>query len=175
MNRPILLILTILFIQVSYAQDEAPEKYFNKGEVLVELGVLPAFALNAKVGYTFAPNAIVGVELTSQLLFTQRNEIGIFGRKYLFNNRFNVYLQGGVSYGYYRPWDLRIDFPERKLDEIETAPFSAVKLSGGGGVSYRVNQNLAIGNEALMGFTNHRNHYFPTFLFTANYKLREKK
>jgi hypothetical protein len=172
MKKGLLLVLAIISANLSIAQSD---NHFDKKDIMLELGVLPALAVNGKAGYAIFPNTLIGVEFTSQLLITQRNEIGVFGRRYLLQKRFDVYLQGGVSYGHYRPFNLGLDRPKTKFEVRNYDPFNAVKLTGGGGISHRINHRLAIGAETALGFTNHRNSSFLTFLLTCNYRLPANK
>lgn len=172
MKKGLLLVLAIISVNLSYAQSD---NHFDKKDIMLELGVLPAFAVNGKVGYALFPNTLIGVEFTSQLLLTQRNEIGVFGRKYLLQKRFDVYLQGGVSYGHYKPLNFWLDRPQTKIEDRKYDPFNAVKLTGGGGISHRINHRFSIGAETAIGFTNHRNSNFLTFLLTCNYRLPSNK
>lgn len=157
-----------LFILFVFAGHLAAGQSVGKGDLMLEVGGLPPFMLNIKGGYAIKENAVAGIFLEHHALFTNSEEIGIFGRKYMNSKRFTFYFHGGISAGRYDSWlwgDEDLLFRGR-LDTDEK--YKALKYVGGGGISFRLNETLSFGNEATLGISNYKGNIFPSFLFTVN-------
>ncbi len=163
-----LLLSLLLISHFSFGQ----ENYFKKGDFIVEIGALPPFIINGKLGWTFTDNGAIGVYADATDILNERKEAGVFGRKYFGKNRFQFYLQGETGYGSFKPWNFDISNKERPLKSNYEAPFSAFKMNGGGGFSYRITPTLRIGNESKLGFVPGKGLSSLSFLFTLNHRFK---
>lgn len=166
MNKMLLPLLLLSHLAVA--------QWIGKGQGMVEVGALPPFTINIKAGYAFKDNVVAGIFAEHQNLFTQRSEIGVFGRKYMLDKRrITFYLQGGASTGSYKIWSWGGEkFGREQMRADRT--FTALKFMGGGGISYRLNKSISLGHEATLGISNYKGNFFPSFLFTFNYRFGSK-
>ncbi len=149
----------------------AAGQWISKGQMMAELGSLPPFNINVKAGYVFKDNVVAGIFAEHQDLFTRRSEIGVFGRKYMSDKgRMTFYLHGGASVGHYETWSWGKTFTREQMREDRT--FNALKFIGGGGISYRVSNTVSLGHEATLGISNYKANWYPTLLFTLNYRFK---
>lgn len=163
MNR--MLIILLLIAPAATAQ------WAEKGQVLAEVGALPPFSINLKAGYAIRDNVVAGIFTEHQRIFTERNEIGIFGRKYMLNKRrVTFYLHGATSLGRYKPWSWGWEKFNREQTRADKS-FNALKFIGGGGVNWRLSDRISLGHEATLGATNYKGHIFASSLFTFSYRL----
>lgn len=151
----------------------ATAQWVKKGQVMVEIGALPPVAVNLKTGYVFKDNVVAGVFAEHFNLFTERSEIGIFGRKYMLDKRrVNFYLHGGASTGRYQPssWFFMEDLDRQERREAKR-PFNTLKFIGGGGVNWRLTDRMSVGHEAILGVTNYKEKIYPSSHFTFSYRF----
>lgn len=149
-------------------------QWVGKGQVMAEVGGLPLFSINFKAGYAFKDNVLAGVFAEHQSLFTERSEIGIFGRKYMLDKRrVNFYLHGGASTGRYKIWTWGFEKFTREQMRAERS-FHALKFMGGGGVNWRLGDRLSLGHEMAIGVSNYKGRGFPSSHFTFNYRFGPK-
>jgi|GEM_PF-2291304 len=161
-------LLLILFLFPGYL---TMGQAITKGEFMLEAGALPPFMFNLKAGYALKENAVAGIFVEHHTLFTESDEIGIFGRKYMNNKRFTFYFHGGISAGRFDPWlwgDEDLLLRGRENSDIQ---YKAMKFIGGGGINFRLNETLSFGNEATLGISNYKGNVFPSLLFTVNYRF----
>lgn len=149
----------------------AAAQWAEKGQVMAEIGALPPFSINLKAGYAFKDNVLAGVFTEHQSLFTVRNEIGVFGRKYMLNKRrVTFYLHGGASIGNYKTWTWGWEKFNREERRAEKS-FNALKFIGGGGVNWRLGDRISLGHEATLGVSNYKGRPFASSHFTFSYRF----
>ncbi len=163
MNR--ILIPLLLLAHLSSAQ------WVGKGQVMAEVGALPPFSINVKAGYALKDNVLAGVFAEHHNLFTERSEIGVFGRKYMLDKRrVTFYLHGGASTGKYRIWSWGFEKFTREQMRADRS-FLALKFIGGGGVNWRLGDRISLGHEVTVGVSNYKGRSFPSSHFTFNYRF----
>lgn len=119
-------------------------------------------------------NVVAGIFTEHQNLFTERHEIGIFGRKYMLNKRrVTFYLHGGASIGRYKTWSWGFEKFDREQMRADRS-FNALKFIGGGGVNWRISDRISLGHEATLGVSDHKGRAFASSLFTFSYRFGPK-
>lgn len=167
MNRllfPLLLLLQFAAI--------AQHKYgIKKGDILFEVGTLPPFNFNSKVGVGLNDGFLMGLAFETQEIFVRRDELGVFARKKITGNRLALYLQGGIAYSKFED---RWNFGDRDHRRRRQPNYESLKLNTGIGSSFAITNNFSLGHEVSLGMTTSKRYWYPGFFFTASYRLAQK-
>lgn len=127
---------------ISWYKSETPKSTYLVGGGVTFLG------FTAKAGVFLNKNFVVGINGEIHRLLSDRNEVGVFGRKYINKNRLSFYVQPGLSYGSFTEWDLG-DIHEP--NPVKNTKYNTFKINGTGGAELRINQKISVEGDVGVG------------------------
>lgn len=136
----------------------------QKNKWLVGAG-LTYLGLTAKAGRFVAPRTWLGLEAESHHLLSDRQEIGVFARYYLWNGGLiSGFSALGVSYGSFQAWNWNFDGskPPQPL-------YQSPKLNAAFGLECPIGKQLALEGVAKVGRLTQADWVQPSFQGSINY------
>lgn len=165
-------LLTFLSSTLVFGQDIPKPKRtmpveYSKGRFMGGVGVT-FIGLTAKTGGFVQDRLWLGAQGELHALLSYRAEAGLFARYYPWNRRLTTFVETGVSYGRFDPWD---------FDGVLPDPWSgkSPKLNLGMGIEYRITERFGLEALAKAGKLTAVNWIQPSFQGSLNYTFGRKR